>query len=143
MSKIKEIAWYRKQMETQKAVVTGLGLRLEETVESRDLEREKAILARLAFDLKNEELEYEVECVKSHKETGMKNYPGGKVKQFTILEYDKEKARQWAVEHLHTGILKLDVKKFEGVAKTLTPDFVTITQVPRMTLSKDLSEFLE
>lgn len=142
-AKIKEIAEKRKQLTTQQVIIIGLEVRLSETIEWVDLDKARAKKLDIAYKLSTAEAEYKTECVEAHKETGMVNFPGGKVKQFTVLDYTPEEAVEWAVEHSHVGILSIKKQAFEKVAKTLHPAFVKTKQVPRMTLSKDLSEWLE
>lgn len=143
MSKIKDIAEKRKYITVVEDRIEAQQKKLERTQEYQHLKTAKERLTRLLYDLRSVETEYKDECVESHVETGMTNFPGGKVKLYTTLDYNKEQARNWAIEHNHAGLLNLAKREFERVAKSLNPDFVAISQTPKMTLSKDLSEFLE
>jgi len=143
MTKIKEIAKKRQVIKAHKETMDGHRAVLEKTEEFKNFQIAEDQMVRLKYDLRSTEAEYKTECIEAYEETGEKDQLGGKVKLFTVLEYDKEKARLWAIEHKHAGLLNLAVRAFERVAKNLTPDFVTISQVPRMTLSKDLSQYLE
>lgn len=50
----------------------------------------------------------------------------------TVLEYDKEKALKWCVEH--SMALKLDAPKFEKIAKADKIDFVEYVETPKATI---------
>lgn len=58
--------------------------------------------------------------------------------------YDPEVALEWAKEHKLALIPEsLDVKAFEKIVKTSTPDFVTLSIEPQATIATDLSKYLE
>lgn len=73
--------------------------------------------------------------------TGAKKLPCGLgVRVTTKLEYDPAAALEWAKSH---GLaLTLDTKAFEKIAKADTPDFVTLVEVPTVTLPSDSAKLL-
>jgi hypothetical protein len=73
----------------------------------------------------------------------VKDFGGVQIKNFTILEYDEQAAVNYCLKHQHAGLLKLDKRGFEKVAKITQPDFVTIKEEPRAQIATDLSEYLE
>lgn len=66
--------------------------------------------------------------------------PGIEIGQTTVAEYDEVKALAWAREN--AAALKLDRAGFERIAKAMPLPFVTLKQVPKATLAKDLGAAL-
>ena len=73
--------------------------------------------------------------------TGDKNpHAGVKVKMFTTLSYDLEKAGEW-IRKAMPALLKPDFKAFEKAIKaTDLPDFVTMEKEPRPQIVSDLGK---
>lgn len=140
---LKAIQVRRRTVEHKKDVVEGWKKEVEETPEFKDLTQVKDHLSLLEYDLASLEAEYRKVCLESFKETGEKNQPGGVVGVYKVFDYDTAQARNWAIEHKHVGLLTLNNSEFKKVAKSLEIDFVKISEVPRMKLSKDLSKWLE
>jgi len=65
--------------------------------------------------------------------------PGLTVKMLTTVSYTPSTALGWAVENQHYNLLTLNARAFEQVAKGLRLDFVVITEVPTVTIARDLS----
>jgi len=66
--------------------------------------------------------------------------PGVEIKMFQVLNYEPLEAFNWARD---TGLaLQLDKKIFEKIAKADPPDFVTITEEPKVTIATDLGKVL-
>ena len=75
--------------------------------------------------------------LQAYAETGNKAPAVGVgIREVTKLEYDAKKALTWATER--KLFLKLDVKGFEILAKSLDIDFVTISQEPMATIATNL-----
>jgi hypothetical protein len=73
---------------------------------------------------------------------GSKKLPFGLgVRVTQTLRYDEAKAFQWAQEHRIA--LALDKKAFERVAKASPLDFVTVEEVPTVTIPTDTIKLLE
>lgn len=74
--------------------------------------------------------------------TGSKQpHAGVGIRVTTRMVYDHHLALDWAIDH-HMA-LGLDVKAFEGIAKTgVAGSFVTFTQEPTATIAADLSKAL-
>jgi len=82
------------------------------------------------------------EAMKVFTETGDKTpHPAVKVKMYTALDYDDGDALDYARVYVPRAV-KLDKRAFEKAAKVLEPDFVTIWQEPRITIARDLNEYL-
>jgi len=80
--------------------------------------------------------------LKAYQETGNKApAPGVGIREVTKLEYDPKNALMWAVEHRLA--LQLNKTAFEKIAKTDTPEFVTVSTEPQATIATDLSEVLK
>jgi len=80
--------------------------------------------------------------IKAYQETGNKApAPGVGIREVTKLEYDPKNALMWAVEHRLA--LQLNKTAFEKIAKTDTPEFVTVHTEPQATIATDLSEVLK
>ena len=62
---------------------------------------------------------------------------GVSIRVMTKLDYDAKEAMEWAVKH--ELALKLDISKFEKIAKTENLTFVTITEEPTATIATELS----
>lgn len=73
--------------------------------------------------------------------TGTKKLPCGLgVRVITKLDYDPVVALEWAKAH---GLaLTLDTKAFEKIAKADRPDFVSLVEVPTVTLPSDSAKLL-
>lgn len=69
--------------------------------------------------------------------------PGVKIKLFTELDYDSKEAFHYALDHKIA--LALDRKAFDSLAKSehTRPEFVTVTQVPKALLDKDMDAALK
>ena len=66
--------------------------------------------------------------------------PGLSVKMVTKMTYFPEDAATWAIEHKHYKLLTINARAFEKVAAGLRPEFVIITEVPTVTIARDLTE---
>ena len=65
--------------------------------------------------------------------------PGLTVKLVTRLSYDETQAVDWAITNGYATLLKLEAKAFEKAALGLKPEWVTIEQVPTVSIARDLS----
>jgi hypothetical protein len=112
-------------------------------------EDSNADIVKRISDLKKEVHEGE-ETLKAlaltqHKETGeLKLAPGVKIRRVMQVDYDAEAAIGWCKEHDEAaGCLKLDITKFNSLAKALTLPFVHKETVSQVTLAKDLDAALK
>ena len=71
-----------------------------------------------------------------------KVHPAVAIKIFTGVDYDEKTATAWAREHM-PGMLVLDKVRFDDLAKAAALEFVTIEKLPKATVAKDLSPYLE
>lgn len=137
------IAMRRENVEDKKENIKEFEILVEQTSEFKDLQQAKDHLSQLAYDLASLEAEYREICLESYKETGEKQQLGGMIKIFKKYNYDEEAAIAWAVEHKIVTVLKLDSSAFKKVANSMQVEFVETLEIPRMTLSKDFSKWLE
>jgi len=78
-----------------------------------------------------------------YEDTGEKHpHPAVEIGLYDHLDYDPDVAFEHCRLHLLNAI-KLNKVKFEKVAKAAEFDFVTISKVPRASVSTDLSEYSE
>lgn len=59
------------------------------------------------------------------------------------LEYDVPRAIRYCIKKKLAGALSLKKRDFERAALAMTPKFVAIREVPKATISRDLSGYLE
>jgi len=101
-----------------------------------------ADVASAASKVAEEEDKLRELTIKAYQETGNKApAPGVGIREVTKLEYDPKNALMWAVEHRLA--LQLNKTAFEKIAKTDTPEFVTVSTEPQATIATDLSEVLK
>ena len=106
-------------------------------------EEEHIIWFDTAKDTANAVTEAEVKLreltLQAYKETGNKAPEVGVgIREVTKLAYDVKEALQWAIDH--KMFLKLDVKSFEIMGKSIDIDFVTVSQEPQATIATELKE---
>jgi len=79
-----------------------------------------------------------IEAVDEFKETGKKKLLGGiGIRERTKLQYEADKAMEWALDH--ELCLKLDIAKFESIAKTDSElDFVQYETEVIVTFPKEI-----
>lgn len=133
----------RKAAQLQSQFVAELLSQLEATEIYKQVEMNRDELKRLKESVAQLESEYKTECVEAFQLTGEKQQLGGQIKEYTVLAYDEPTAIQWAIEHNHANLLKLDKTKFKKAAEALLPEFVEKSIEPRMTLASDLTKHLE
>ena len=121
---------------------------LAETEENLGEKEEKYKEEKKAFEDRTESVKKEIDRLRDKKEdlraevadktaeefktSGRKKFPGGiKVQERRKLEYDRDKAFEWAKDH--DMCLKLDTKAFEKTAESVKPDFVEIKTEPKTT----------
>jgi len=102
----------------------------------------KILAASVAGDLVDEmEEKIRAAAVSVFQETGNKRpAPGVGIREVEKLDYDDAGAITWAIDHSHRGLLSLKKTDFERAAKSIRPDFVTITKVPQATIARKLEE---
>jgi len=101
-----------------------------------------ADVASAASKVAEEEDKLRELTIKAYQETGNKApAPGVGIREVTKLEYDPKEALRWAQEHKMA--LQLNKTAFEKLAKTDTPEFVTVSTEPQATIATDLSEVLK
>jgi len=102
----------------------------------------KILAASVAGDLVVEmEEKIQAAAVAEFLATGDKKpAPGVGIREVEKLDYDDILAIDWAIGHGHRGLLSLKRADFERAAKSIQPDFVTISTVPQATIARKLEE---
>ncbi|KKN76949.1 hypothetical protein LCGC14_0366010 [marine sediment metagenome] len=136
----------KEELQTQIKVVAEARHKITELREEKNIalsmwENENKELLR-SLDIMTEEVSV-VEAwlrtltLKAYNETGSKAPAVGvSVKMFEVLNYDADKAKEWALEH--RVVLSLDKKSFEDFAKATPLEFVSITEEPRAQIATNL-----
>jgi len=116
---------------------------LAETSLGQRLVRARELLGVARADVTDAVDEVQARALGAYEATGNKvPHPAVKVALFTVLDYAPGDALEYARLHLPKA-LKLDKRTFEKMAKVIEPDFVTISQEPRVRIARDLSAYLE
>jgi NAD+--asparagine ADP-ribosyltransferase len=106
------------------------------------LERVESLLGVAKADVADAEADVRKAALATYGENGEKQvHPAVTVKVFTVLDYSLSDALEYARQHLPKA-LKLDKRSFEKVAKAAELDFVAVSEEPRATISRDLSNYL-
>ena len=72
-----------------------------------------------------------------------KPLPKLSIREYTKVEYDVVKAKEWAMKNL-TDAFEFNPKVFEKYATTVKcPDFAKIRKVPSASVGEDLTEYLQ
>jgi len=134
------------ELKAQIKVVARARQRAQEAFEAKvvsqaEWERRNKAIIDIAVatnqEVNDEEIKLRELTLQIYAQTGNKTpAPGVGIREMTRLEYDKEVAFTWAVEH--TMALKLDVLAFEKVAKASPLDFVKVFQQPQATIARVL-----
>lgn len=139
---VSELALAREIEAKCKADVADIQAELEASALWRVLTERKADL-KAAQSTTSAQADYVRKLgVAAYGETGDKRvHPAVTVKVYTTLAYDPTDALDYARKHL-PGALKLDKRAFEKVAKVAGLDFVEVDQEPRVTIARDLSQYI-
>lgn len=141
--KLKELAQYRSDAQSQKGLVEKLQKKLELTEEWISLQEEKEQLKGLSVVV--EQLEEEVRDLAHSLFDGQNKKPfiGIEIKEFSVVKVlDEKRALVWASQNA-PSILKLDQTKFKKAVENLELDFVEKGVEYRVQIASDLSEYLK
>lgn len=128
--KIKRLKEVEEKIEDSLFIKKGIYNRAE--VEAIEITNE---ITKLELEKTKLKKEIDKEVLLKFEETKEKKYFGGiGVKEYSTLEYDKNKALSWAKEK--DMFLILDTKEFEKVAENLNLDFVKTEKKPKVTYPK-------
>jgi len=138
---IKKLAYYRNVEAEYKQELDDVRAEIQESY-GHILERVESLLKVAKADVADAEENVRKAALDAYGESGEKRiHPAVVIKVFTVLNYLETAAFAYAREHLPT-VLRLDKRKFEKAAKTIDLEFVTKSQEPRATISRDLSSYL-
>lgn len=122
------VRWTKKEISE-----TALGIKLAEEEEIVRLAKADEAAARAALD----------KAVLAQFDGGKRPHPAITGKDFVRYQYDQNEAREWAELHMRAALV-LDARKFEAGIKALgAPVFVETVVEQRVTVSSDLSRFVE
>jgi len=140
---IRGLAGVRQTEAEIKAEVADIQTKLEASGLWKLLQERKALL-KSASEAANQQADYvRLLALEAYNENGDKGpHAAIKVKMYTVLAYEERDALDFCRDMLPDA-LRLDKRTFEKAAKTLPLDFVTITEEPRATIARDLSEYAE
>lgn len=138
---VKELAKVRNEQSKAQAKLYDVTARLHASFEwqwLQDAEKELKEATKVV-----EAAEFEVKYLALNDYDGQNKHPQASVtiKEFDVVEYDPDKAKEYALAHLPTA-LKLDKQEFEKVAKVIPLDFVKRSKEARAQIDKDLSVYL-
>lgn len=122
--------------------------RLESSMLWKDLEQARAAVAQAVASEQAASEEARRLAIKQNERTGHKRpHPAVLVTDNTTLEYDKDEALKWAIEHSQWGALSLNASGFKKLALAHSHTghplvFVSITVEKGTRIDRDLSKYL-
>ena len=140
-SLVVSLAQKRKQVAGQIDRVTQLKEILEKSQEWVMLQ---AAIDKLSLDKEVANEAYQLLCDTSLDLGDKHPHPAVTIKDVTLVDYDEDEFKSWAIEHNHPGLLNLNKSAAKKVATGPTaPDFVTVTKEPKAYIKNDLSEYIK
>ena len=141
---VRILASARADTQSAKSAVELLQAELEATDEYQRLQLAKQNLSERTS---SERTVYDAlydQAVQNYDGQNKKPHPAVGLGDYTVVEYDEEAMKNWAIDHKLPGLLKLDKRAANAVAKGPTaPEFVTISTEVRARIAADLSEYLD
>ena len=142
--KIKELALTRKDLEYAKRVLAETESRLMDTEIGLQVLQLKTVVKALAEEEKAIRDGLDSEALQIYVNEGDKHpHPAVTIKENNKLEYEPDKAIAWALETKQMGMISLNKTVFEKAAKALEFEFVKKYKEPSVTVSTDLSAYIE
>ena len=142
--KIKELALTRKDLEYAKRVLTETESRLMDTEIGLQVLQLKTVVKALIEEEKAIRDGLDSEALQIYVNEGDKHpHPAVTVKENNKLLYNPADAIQWALKLEQMDMISLNKSVFEKAAKSLVLDFVEKRKEPSVTVSTDLSAYVE
>jgi len=142
--KIKELALTRKDLEYAKRVLAETESRLMDTEIGLQVLRLKTVVKALTEEKKTIRDGLDSEALQIYVNEGDKHpHPAVTVKENNKLLYDPADAIQWALKLEQMDMISLNKSVFEKAARSLVLDFVEKRKEPSVTVSSDLSAYVE
>lgn len=139
---VKDLAVARKNEAEEKAILDSINAEIQAQYGER-LELAQKYLSTARIDVADAEAKLEKAVSDQYKVDGNKKpHPALMVKIYTVLEYDPGVALDYCRQHLPNAV-KLDKAQFEKVAKVAGLHFVEAKDDPRLTIARDLSQWIE
>jgi len=136
--RVEALTVVRRAIAEQQRVVDEALETLQALPEYRALETAGARLRELRANEDAIQEEVRELALREYQKTGNKRpHSAVQIKVFTVLAYDNDKALDYCRQHL-PGALKLDKRAFEKVAKAANLEFISVTKVPKATISRGL-----
>jgi hypothetical protein len=139
---VKQVAQARKEQADAQARLLDVTARLHHTFEWEFLQTAQDELKEKTKAVDAAEFEAKYLALSAY--DGKDKHPQASVtiKEFDVVEYDPDKAKEYALEHKLPDLLKLDKQAFEAAAKAMSLPFVKRKKEARAQLDKDLSVYL-
>jgi len=142
--KIKELALTRKDLEYAKRVLAETESRLMDTEIGLQVLQLKTVVKALTEEEKTIRDGLDSEALQIYVNEGDKHpHPAVTIKENNKLLYDPADAIQWALKLEQMDMISLNKSVFEKAAKSLVLDFVEKRKEPSVTVSTDLSAYVE
>jgi len=142
--KIKELALTRKDLEYAKRVLAETESRLMDTEIGLQALQLKTVVKALTEEEKAIRDGLDSEALQIYANEGDKHpHPAVTIRENNKLLYDPADAIQWALKLEQMEMINLNKSVFEKAAKALELDFVEKRKEPSVTVSTDLSAYVE
>jgi hypothetical protein len=142
---VKELAEARSKLAIIKKSRADLQADIDALIEEKFGSKTRSLDASIdAAKVEAERLDGQVRtlAVKSFEKDGnQKPHPAVGIGEYTVLEYDTDKALDYARKHIPNAV-KLDKTAFKKAAKVLGLEFVEVSVEPRAKINRDLTEYL-
>lgn len=140
---IKILAAERGAISQLRAAIVAQEEELAQTFEYKRLQYMKEQLNVNEYEAKKHEDAIKRIAVDEFDGENKQPHPAIQIKTFTVVSYDDDVMKAWAIEHNHPAMLKLDKVAANKVAKGPTaPEFVSIKTEDRAQIKTDLSDYL-
>ena len=144
---LRELAKIRELVELTKTAIEAQQEVVDQIVDLLP-EQQKLVALRKKIDTHQAEVAtkenaYREECVKLYLKDGTRAFAGGQIKMFSVVTWDDDKAKAYAIEKDLPNLLNLNRQKVKGYILSAAPkEFGKTVKEPRLSLTKDLSDFL-
>ncbi len=141
-AKVKSVAIFRAAAVDHKAKLTLLQTELEQSDVFQQIVTVRKLISTtktVLTDLENELRTAALYYFQEHEDK--KPHPGVTVKMFGTLRYNTDAMLDWAIEHRHSQVLKLNASAFKKLANAIDVPGVVKAKEPRVTIARDLSKY--